>query len=74
MFEKEYNFSVGENVQAYFELTAGFIIGQISVDTSSDRYIQRIKVKHDENIRSEDRLPPLILDSVLLPMGFMWYS
>jgi len=74
VFENEYSFSVGEGGLAYFGLTAGFIIGQISVGAFSDRYVARMKAKHNGNIKPEHRLPPLILGSVLLPAGFLWYG
>ncbi|KAL9131628.1 MAG: hypothetical protein Q9217_000516 [Psora testacea] len=74
VFEDEYNFSVGEGGLAYFGLTIGFVIGQISVGAFSDSYVKKMKAKHDGQIKPEDRLPPLILGSLLLPSGFLWYG
>ena len=74
VFEDEYGFSPGPAGLAYFGLAAGFIVGQVSVGSFSDRYVQMMKAKHGGEMKPEYRLPPLIVGSVLLPAGFLWYG
>lgn len=79
-FQKEYHFSTWSSGFTLFGLGLGFIIGQIAVGAFSDRYLlykksQRVRVnpnKQDSKTLPEDRLPPLILGSLLIPLGFFW--
>ncbi|KAL8962053.1 MAG: hypothetical protein Q9193_001485 [Seirophora villosa] len=75
VYERSYEFTVGQAGLAYFGLMAGFLIGQITIGAFSDRYVKHMKSKHPGGtMKPEHRLPPLILGSLLLPTGFFWYG
>ena len=75
VYETSYGFTVGQGGLAYFGLTAGFLIGQVTIGIFSDRYLKYMKAKREDGaMKPEYRLPPLILGSILLPTGFLWYG
>ena len=75
VFESAYNFSSGPGGLAYLGLTAGLIIGEITVGWFSDKYLRhRAAQRADGSKVPEDRLPPLIVGSILLPTGFLIYG
>ncbi|KAF9891716.1 hypothetical protein FE257_003728 [Aspergillus nanangensis] len=73
IFEDTYGFNTGEAGLAYLGLGVGFSIGQFSVGPFSDWYIAR-KRQVSGSIQPEDRLPPLLLGSFLVPVGLFWYG
>lgn len=73
VFEGTYGFNVGEAGLAYLGLGVGFCIAQFSIGILSDRYLQRQKARHGA-AKPEDRLPPLIAGSILVPIGLIWYG
>ena len=73
VFEGTYAFNSGEAGLAYLGLGIGFCIGQFSVGIFTDKYLKRQKAKHGQ-ARPEDRLPPLVLGSFLVPIGLFWYG
>ncbi|KAM5446838.1 hypothetical protein McanCB49686_007870 [Microsporum canis] len=73
IFEDLYGFNSGEAGLVYLGLGVGFCIGQFSVGPVSDWYIKRQRELHGST-QPEDRLPPLILGSFLVPIGLFWYG
>lgn len=73
VFSNLYNFNEGETGLAYLGLGVGFSIGQISLGPFLDWYHKRQTVLHGTN-KPEDRLPPLILGTCLVPIGLIWYG
>ncbi|KAL8991626.1 MAG: hypothetical protein Q9169_007805 [Polycauliona sp. 2 TL-2023] len=83
VFQKQYHFSVWQSGFALFGLGIGFIIGQIAVGTLSDRWLEyqmSKRIRNDKGERQvqrhkpEDRLPPLIIGSLLIPISYFWYG
>lgn len=73
VFETQYNFNTGEAGIAYLGLGVGFIIGQIGVGMTSDRYL-KLKRVTDGEMKPEHRLPPLVIGAFLVPIGLIWYG
>jgi len=70
-FQSQYNFNTWQSGFTLFGIGVGYIIGQIAVGATSDRWLRRQTARRNE-IRPEDRLPPLIIGSILIPAGFFW--
>lgn len=68
VFEDTYGFNPGEAGLAYLGLGVGFCIGQFIVGI-----FKRRKAKNS-SAKPEDRLPPLVLGSFLVPIGLFWYG
>jgi hypothetical protein len=73
VFEGRYGFNTGEAGLAYLGLGVGFCLGQLTVMPFSNWYLGR-QQKLRGSSKPEDRLPPLILGSCLLPIGLFWYG
>lgn len=73
VFESQYQFNTGEAGLAYLGLGVGFCLGQLTVMPFSNWYLRRQQKLRGSN-KPEDRLPPLILGSFLLPIGLFWYG
>jgi MFS family permease len=73
VFQDNYSFSPGQSGLAYFGLTFGFIVCQLTLGRFSDMYMIRMETKH-KNKKPEYRLPPMFIGAFLLPIGFFWYG
>lgn len=73
VFSGLYGFNEGETGLAYLGLGVGFSIGQISLGAFMDRYYKRQQALHG-SVKPEDRLPPLVVGSCLVPVGLFWYG
>lgn len=73
VFQSQYGFSTWQSGFTLFGLGIGFMIGQVAVGTFSDRWLKYRQSKENMT-RPEDRLPPLLVGSVLIPAGFFWYG
>lgn len=73
VFEVTYGLNTGEAGLAYLGIGIGFCIGQFSVGVFTNKYLKRQRDKNGV-AKPEDRLPPLIVGSVLLPIGLFWYG
>ncbi|EED15848.1 conserved hypothetical protein [Talaromyces stipitatus ATCC 10500] len=73
IFEGVYGFNSGEAGLAYLGLGVGFISGQVAIGPFSDRYI-KLQRKRRGSVQPEDRLPPLLLGSCLVPIGLFCYG
>ncbi|KUL87483.1 hypothetical protein ZTR_04575 [Talaromyces verruculosus] len=73
VFEGQYGFNTGEAGLAYLGLGVGFCLGQLTVMPFSSWYIGHQQKLHGSS-KPEDRLPPLVLGSCLLPIGLFWYG
>lgn len=72
IFQYQYKFTLWQSGFTLFGLGIGFIIGQIAIGLFSDRWLQYRKRTHGNETRPEDRLPPLIIGSLLIPAGYFW--
>jgi multidrug resistance protein len=73
IFQSEYQFTAWQSGFTLYGLGIGFIIGQIAVGSFSDSWLKRQKSRRNETL-PEDRLPPLLIGSILIPAGFFWYG
>jgi multidrug resistance protein len=73
IFQSQYGFTTWQSGFTLFGLGVGFIIGQIVVGAFSDRWLKYQKSRRME-VTPEDRLPPLIIGSILIPAGYFWYG
>ena len=73
IFQETYNFTPGQSGLAYFGLTVGFIFGQATIGSFSDRYVKYMEARHGES-KPEHRLPPIFIGMFSLPIGFFWYG
>ncbi|KAL8832092.1 MAG: hypothetical protein Q9191_000471 [Dirinaria sp. TL-2023a] len=73
IFQDTYGLSPGESGMAYFGLTTGFVICQITLGHFSDWYTKRMSKKYEEQ-KPEYRLPPIFVGALVLPAGLLWYG
>ena len=73
VFEDQYNFSTRQAGLAYLGLGVGFIVGQIGVGAFSDKYLKK-KASPSGVFKPEDRLPPLLVATFVIPAGLLWYG
>ena len=73
VFEDQYNFSTRQAGLAYLGLGVGFIVGQIGVGAFSDNYLKK-KASPSGVFKPEDRLPPLLVATFVIPAGLLWYG
>jgi MFS family permease len=73
VLESLYGFNSGEAGLAYLGFGVGYCFGQFSVGPFSDWYVRK-KQKIYGSTQPEDRLPPLLLGSCLVPVGLLWYG
>ncbi|MCJ1404741.1 hypothetical protein MMC11_007967 [Xylographa trunciseda] len=74
VYEAQYSFTPGQSGLAYLGLTVGFVLTLYVIGPYSDRRVAALSAQHDGNSKPEWRLPPLVLGSLLLPLGFLWYG
>ncbi|RJE21054.1 resistance protein [Aspergillus sclerotialis] len=73
VFEHLYGFNSGEAGLAYLGLGVGFCIGQMTVGPFADWYAKRQRTING-SMKPEDRLPPLLVGTSLVPIGLFWYG
>ncbi|RAH59833.1 caffeine resistance protein 5 [Aspergillus piperis CBS 112811] len=73
VFENVYGFTPGEAGLGYLGLGLGFCSGQVVVGYYSDRYLKKQEKIHGK-MKPEDRLPPLVVGCILVPIGLFWYG
>ncbi|KAI0503244.1 major facilitator superfamily domain-containing protein [Xylaria bambusicola] len=72
VFEGQYHFNAGAAGLSYLGLGVGFLIGLLANGFSSD-YLAKREAKGGE-IKPESRLAPLLIGSLLIPAGLIWYG
>ena len=73
VFEHAYGFTSGQSGLAYLGMNFGFIVGLSSIGYYSDWYLLRME-KRNNTRKAEYRLPPVILGSIMIPAGYIWYG
>lgn len=74
-FQTVYHFSTGASGLTYLGMMAGFVLSQITLGVLSDLYTNRqARRRQNGDITPEDRLPPLIIGSILLPCALLLYG
>ena len=73
VFEDQYGFSTGAAGLAYLGLGVGLVLGVVAVGAVSDKHTKK-QTARGENAEPEDRLPPVALGGILVPVGFFWYG
>jgi len=73
VFQNQYGFSTGASGLAYQGMTLGFLFCQIALSHISDAYVAKMERKHKVR-KPEYRLPPLVVGSLIIPVGLLWYG
>ncbi|KAF3404182.1 hypothetical protein DPV78_003383 [Talaromyces pinophilus] len=73
VFDTQYGFNSGEAGLSYLGLGVGFCLSQVTVMRLSSWYRRQQLEKCGSN-KPEDQLLPLILGSIVLPIGLVWYG
>lgn len=73
VFESTYGFNAGEAGLSYLGLGVGFLLGQYTFDVLVQWQKRRLSAINQE-MAPEDQLPPLILGSLLIAAGLIWYG
>ena len=74
VFESVYGFSASQSGLAYLGMVVGLIISQCSAGPASDRFVRLMKARNHGESAPENRIPMLIVGSVILPAGFFLYG
>ncbi|KAE8151006.1 major facilitator superfamily domain-containing protein [Aspergillus avenaceus] len=73
LYGELYGFNTGEIGLTYLGISAGFLVGQLTIGPFTDWYIKRQKTVHGK-AQPEDRLPPMVLGHIALAVGMFWYG
>jgi MFS family permease len=73
VYQAQYNFSRGASGLAYLGLAVGLTISQFTLGYLSDKYIARM-ARICGTHRPEDRLPPLIIGALIIPVSLLAYG
>ena len=73
VFQDAYGFSSSDGGLVYLSMVVGYSLGQISIGTLSDKYMERKQRKRGSR-SPEDRLPLLLIGAVTIPVAFVWYG
>jgi hypothetical protein len=73
VFETTYGFNAGEAGLSYLGLVVGFLFGQYTFDMLVQWRSRRLSAMKQE-MAPEDQLPPLVLGSLLIAAGLIWYG
>lgn len=73
VFESTYGFSAGEAGLSYLGLGVGFLFGQYTFDILVQWRSRQVSATGQEMV-PEDQLPPLVLGSLLIAAGLIWYG
>ena len=73
VFEQTYGFNAGEAGLSYLGLGIGFLLGQYTFDILVQWRSRRTSARQ-QKLEPEDQLPPLVLGSLLLCAGLIWYG
>lgn len=74
LFEGDYGFSTGSVGLSYLGIGVGSIIGLLTTGLTSDRLVVSLTAKNGGEAKPEYRLPPIMLSSILVPIGLFWYG
>lgn len=72
VFQGQYSFSTGESGLAYIGTGVGLVLGLITAGMLSDKQMKRRAM--NGSMEPENRLPPVIVGSILFPTGLLWYG
>ena len=72
-FETVYGFNTAQARLAYLGLGIGFVIGQATLSWYLDWHLQN-RQRNQGHATPEDRLPPLAVGALLIPVGLLWYG
>lgn len=73
-FQQNRGWNDGVGALPFLSITGGVIIGALIITwTTKTRFARKLK-ENDGKVIPEERLPPMILGSLLLPAGLFWYA
>ena len=73
-FETVYRFSPGASGLAYMGMLVGFLASELTLGLFLDTYATRKARRPEGTAKPEDRLPPVIFGSLLLPASLLLYG
>lgn len=72
-FQEERGWNLGVGALPFLGITVGVVIGAVVVSwITKTRFARKLK-KHGQVV-PEERLPPMILGGVMLPIGLFWFA
>lgn len=74
VFKDQYGFGSGAAGLANIGLGGGFVVGLLFCGAVSDRWSAYLTRKNDGVVKSEYRLPNLIVGAFFVPIGLFWYG
>ncbi|KAI9657589.1 MAG: hypothetical protein M1821_002765 [Bathelium mastoideum] len=77
VFEGTYEFNQGQAGLAYLGLSLGMVIGVLLCASTLDRWTQfarRWHKHHRTDPKPEDRLPPMVIGGIIIPIGLFIYG
>lgn len=72
-FQQERGWNLGVGALPFLSLTIGVVLGAIFVSYLTQTRFAR-KMKQQGRAVPEERLPPMILGAVMLPIGLFWFA
>jgi DHA1 family multidrug resistance protein-like MFS transporter len=72
-FQQERGWNLGVGALPFLSLTIGVVFGAIFVSYLTQTRFAR-KMKQQGRVVPEERLPPMILGAVMLPIGLFWFA
>jgi len=74
LWSKEYGESEGTASLNYISLGVGFFLGAQITAPINDRVYIRLKARNNGVGRPEFRVPTMVIGSLLIPIGLLWYG
>jgi hypothetical protein len=72
-FQRERGWNLGVGALPFLSLTVGVVFGSIFVSYLTKTRFAR-KMRQQGRVVPEERLPPMILGAVMLPIGLFWFA
>lgn len=72
LFMSKYDFNEGEAGLAYLRVGIGFILGLLATSIYSEKVVK--KARATRLAKPEDNIPPIIIGTILLPIGLFIYG
>ncbi|RMJ13497.1 hypothetical protein CDV36_006839 [Fusarium kuroshium] len=74
LYQDTYGFERGVVGLSYLGLGAGFMLGQFTFASTSDKLVKRLSCKWGGEMQPEYRLPPCMIGGLFVPISFFWYG
>jgi MFS family permease len=74
MYQDHYHFTPGASGLAYLGLATGLTISQFTLGHLSDKHIAHVARLNNGTHKPEDRLPPLIIGALIIPVSLLAYG